>query len=276
MKKNKHNLEQLIKEREQLFFILGPCVIESRDHILFMAEKLKNLAEELDFPLIFKSSFDKANRTSIKSYRGPGLEKGLRILEAVKEKFDLPLLTDIHKPDQAAVAAEVIDILQIPAFLCRQTDLVVAAGETGRFINVKKGQFLDPEDVEHIAKKIESTGNHNIILTERGHKFGYNNLVSDLRSIPIMQNINGHYPVVFDATHSAQMPGGSKTTGGCREYIPHLSRAAVAAGCDGVFMEIHDNPKSAKSDSATQYPLSKVKPLLKQLIQISQITRSKN
>lgn len=272
---NKSNLSNIIKNSEELFFILGPCVIESEDHILRMAEKLKKLAEKLDFPLIFKSSFDKANRTSIASYRGPGLEKGLKILEKVKKRFDLPVLTDIHLPEQAQPVSEVVDILQIPAFLCRQTDIVIAAGETGNFVNVKKGQFLSPYDMKHIVKKIETTNNKNIMLTERGHKFGYNNLISDMCSIPIMKNIEGNYAVVFDATHSAQMPGGSRTTGGKREFIPALSRAAVAAGCDGIFMEVHDNPIEALSDSATQFPLKQVQPLLKKLIKLHELVRSK-
>ena len=273
MSERSSTLKNIIGNDNKLFFILGPCVIESKDHTLFMAEKLKQISQKLKFRLIFKASFDKANRTSISSYRGPGLEGGLKILEAVKEKFDLPLLTDIHQPEQAQPASEVVDVLQIPAFLCRQTDLVIAAGETGNTINVKKGQFLSPYDVQHIVRKIETTHNKNIILTERGHKFGYNNLVSDMRSIPIMQDIEGHYPVVFDATHSAQMPGGSKTTGGCREFIPHLSRAAVAAGCDGIFMEVHDNPVEALSDSATQFPLKSVQELLKLLMEISYVVR---
>ncbi|MCF7886272.1 MAG: 3-deoxy-8-phosphooctulonate synthase [Candidatus Marinimicrobia bacterium] len=268
--------KKIIKDKNNIFFILGPCVIESRDHVLFMAEQLKNISEEIGFPFIFKSSFDKANRTSINSYRGPGIEEGLKILEEVKQNFELPLLTDIHQPAQAVQAADVVNVLQIPAFLCRQTDLVIAAGETGRIINVKKGQFLSPYDVEHIAKKITSTGNKKIIFTERGHKFGYNNLITDIRAIPIMQNMEGQYPVVFDATHSAQMPGGSKTTGGCREFVPHLARAAAAAGCDGVFMEIHDNPKEALSDSATQYPLLQVKSLLQKVVEIGNLVRRNN
>ena len=255
----------------ELFFILGPCVIESRDHILFMAEKLKKLSQKKDFQLIFKSSFDKANRTSVESYRGPGLTEGLEILSEVKEEFELPLLTDIHQPDQAKIAADVVDILQIPAFLCRQTDLVIAAGETGAGINVKKGQFLPPYDMKHVAQKIESTGNENILLTERGHKFGYENLVNDMRAIPIMQKTG--YPVVYDATHSSQKPGGGSTTGGIREYVPHMSRAAVAAGCEGLFLEVHDNPEDALSDSATQYPLEKLEGLLEQLIILNQTAK---
>jgi len=276
MRSSKTNTKKIIKDRDHIFFILGPCVIESRQHIMMMAERLKKLSEKLHFPLIFKSSFDKANRTSIASYRGPGLEEGIKILEEVKAEFEIPVLTDIHIPSQAGPAAEVVDVLQIPAFLCRQTDLLLAAGKTGKSINIKKGQFLAPQDMHHVVKKIETTGNKSIILTERGHKFGYNNLISDMRSIPIMQEVEGNYPVVFDATHSAQMPGGSKTTGGSRNYIPHVSKAAVAAGCDGIFMEVHDNPTEALSDRATQYPLSQVDILIKELIQIGNVTRSKD
>ena len=259
-----------IGNHQPLAFILGPCVIESRDHALRMAEKLKALSEELDFPLIYKSSFDKANRSSIESFRGPGLEAGLAILAEVKQQFGLPILTDIHEPFQAEIAAKVADVLQIPAFLCRQTDLILAAGRTGKVINVKKGQFLAPQDVVNIVRKIESTGNHSILLTERGISFGYGGLIADVRSVPIMQETG--YPVIFDATHSAQIPGGN-VTGGAREFIPHLSRAMVAAGCDGIFMEVHDNVAEAKSDRATQYPLEDLPKLLKELIELGELVR---
>ncbi len=254
-----------------LVYILGPCVIESRDHALFMAEKLKLLAEKLGIPLIFKASYDKANRTSHDSARGPGMEEGLRILAEIKRQFGLPILTDIHEPRQAQTAAEVADVLQIPAFLCRQTDLLLAAARTGRTVNVKKGQFLAPYDVQFMVDKIESAGNHAILLTERGHSFGYGGLVSDVRSIPIMQQTG--YPVIFDATHSAQAPGGS-TTGGDRAYIPHLVRAMTAAGCDGIFMETHDDPEHALSDRATQYPLDKLAGLIREVQQIAELSRS--
>lgn len=256
--------------KNPLVFFLGPCVIESRDHTLFMAEQLADLARRMQFPLVFKASFDKANRTDIDSYRGPGLEKGLQILAEVKEKFGLPLMTDIHEPYQAEPVSAVVDILQIPAFLCRQTDLVVAAARTGRVINVKKGQFLAPSDVKYIVKKIEAVGNQKILLTDRGASFGYSALISDVRAIPIMQATG--YPVIYDATHSAQLPGGM-TTGGERAFIPYHVRAMVAAGCDGIFMEVHDNVNQAKSDRATQYPLDQLPQLLSAAIAISQLVR---
>ncbi|MDD5230270.1 MAG: 3-deoxy-8-phosphooctulonate synthase [Candidatus Marinimicrobia bacterium] len=259
-----------IGERLPLVFILGPCVIESRDHALQMAEKLKILAEKLGFPLIYKSSFDKANRSDINSYRGPGLDEGLKILAEVKKQFDLPILTDIHEPFQAEIAAKVVDVLQIPAFLCRQTDLILAIARTGKVVNVKKGQFVAPHDIIQIVRKIESVGNHSILLTDRGTSFGYGGLVSDVRAVPIMQKTG--YPVIYDATHSAQVPGGN-VTGGAREFIPHLSRAMVAAGCDGLFMEVHDNVDQARSDRATQYPLDKLPELIKQLMELGGLVR---
>ncbi len=253
-----------------LAFILGPCVIESRDHALRMAGQLKELSERLDFPLIYKSSFDKANRSAIDSYRGPGLEKGLGILAEVKQQYGLPILTDVHEPYQATAAAEVVDIIQIPAFLCRQTDLIIAIAKTGKVVNVKKGQFVAPDDIKNIVEKIESVGNYQILLTDRGTSFGYGGLISDIRAVPIMQKTG--YPVIFDATHSAQIPGGN-VTGGAREYIPHLSRAMVAAGCDGVFMEVHDNVAQAMSDRATQYPLAELPRLLQELMQLGELVR---
>jgi 2-dehydro-3-deoxyphosphooctonate aldolase (KDO 8-P synthase) len=252
-----------------LLFILGPCVIESRDHTLFMAERLAEVTGKLKMPLVFKASFDKANRSSLESFRGPGMEKGLEILAAVKAKLGIPILTDIHLPSQAEPVAEVVDILQIPAFLCRQTDLLLAAGKTGKVINVKKGQFIAPQDMQNIVRKIESTGNRNILLTERGTGFGYGGLISDVRAIPIMQQTG--CPVIYDATHSAQIPGG-KTTGGDRQFIPVLARAMVAAGVDGIFMEVHDNVDQALSDRGTQYPLDQLAPLLEELVALRTTT----
>ncbi len=239
--------------------IAGPCVIESRDHSLKMAESIRSITDRLGISFIFKSSFDKANRSATGSYRGPDMDEGLQILADVKKEVGVPVLTDVHLPDQCATVAEVADVLQIPAFLCRQTDLLVAAGETGKTINIKKGQFLAPGKMAHAAEKVASTGNENILLTERGSSFGYG-LVSDLTAIPTMQSSG--YPVIFDATHSAQVPGGEATTGGQREMIPTLAKAAVAAGCDGLFMEVHDNPTDAKSDAATQWPLDQLEALL--------------
>ena len=234
---------------KKLVFIAGPCVIESVDGTMDLAARLVRLAEELDVPLVFKASFDKANRTSVDSYRGPGLHDGLAILREVRDRFHVPVLTDIHEPGQAAIAADFVDILQIPAFLCRQTDLLVAAGETGKAVNVKKGQFLAPEDMGNVIDKITGTGNTRIILTERGASFGYHNLVADMRSLLIMREFG--YPVVFDATHSVQRPGASgKTSGGDGRWAPALARAAVATGVDGVFMETHVNPAEALSDKA--------------------------
>jgi len=254
-----------------LTVIAGPCVIESRDHVLRMAEAVRNLGEETGVPVIFKTSYDKANRSSIHSYRGPGVEDGAAILREIREEFALPVLTDVHEPRQVELIATVADVLQIPAFLCRQTDLVLTIAKTGRVVNVKKGQFLAPWDLEQVIGKITSTGNEQILITERGTSFGYNNLVSDMRSIPIMKQFG--YPVVFDATHSAQLPGGSgDRTGGMREYIPPVARAAVAAGADAVFMEVHDNVDEARSDAATQWPLEKAKDLILQLRRIHEAT----
>lgn len=245
---------------KKLAMIAGPCVIESRESCLDLAGKLVRLAKRLDMPLIFKASFDKANRSSINSYRGPGLFEGLAILQEVKARLGVPLLTDIHEPAQAAIAAEVVDILQIPAFLCRQTDLIVAAAETGKPVNVKKGQFMAPEDMANIINKIEHSGNKKIILTERGASFGYNNLVADMRSLLIMREFG--YPVVFDATHSVQRPGGGGDhTGGDGRWAPALARAAVATGVDGIFMETHVDPTKALSDKANAIPFSEVSAL---------------
>ena len=239
--------------------IAGPCVIESRDHSLKMAEAIRSITDSLGIPFIYKSSFDKANRTAANSFRGTTIDEGLSILSDIKKEINVPVLTDVHLPDQCGLVAEVVDILQIPAFLCRQTDLLIAAGETGKVVNIKKGQFLAPAKMIFAAEKVSSTGNENILLTERGTSFGYD-LVSDMTSIPVMQSSG--YPVVFDATHSSQVPGVDSSTGGQREMIPILAKSAVAAGCDGLFMEVHDNPKLAKSDASTQWPLDQLEELL--------------
>lgn len=257
-----------------LAFMAGPCVIESRELSMKVAERLVEISRDTAAPFIFKASFDKANRTSINSFRGPGLEKGLEILAEVKQTFGLPIVTDIHEPHQAAPVAKVADILQIPAFLCRQTDLLLAAGETGAVVNVKKGQFLAPEDMACVVSKIESTGNRRIILTERGSSFGYHNLVADMRSLLVMREIG--YPVIFDATHSVQRPGGLGTgSGGDGKWAPALARAAVAVGCDGVFMETHPEPAKALSDGANSIPLADIEDLWKKLRAIHEIAAAR-
>ena len=250
--------------------IAGPCVIESQEHVLRMAENIKIITEDIGLPMIFKASFDKGNRSSHTSYRGPGLEEGMRILENVKKSLNVLLTTDIHDATQAKPVAEIVDIIQIPAFLCRQGDLLEAAVATGKTINVKKGQFMAPWDMVNIIDRVKHVGGEKLLLTERGTSFGYNNLVSDMRSIPIMQDLG--VPVVFDTTHSAQQPGGlGKMTGGTRELIPILAKAAVAAGCDAVFMEVHDDPENALSDAATQWPLDKLAALLHSIKHIQQV-----
>ena len=255
-----------------LVFIAGPCVIESRAMALDLAERLTKLAAKLKVKYIFKASFDKANRTSVDSYRGPGIDKGLEILEEIRAKFDVPVLTDIHEPWQAKPVAEVCDVLQIPAFLARQTDLVLAAGETGAVVNVKKGQFMAPEDMAQVIRKLESTGNKRIVLCERGSSFGYRNLVVDMRSLAIMRETG--YPVVMDATHAVQHPGGLGTgSGGDGKYAPLIARSAVAAGVDGVFMETHVNPKVAKSDAANAIKFSEVEKLWRELIAIDGVVK---
>jgi 2-dehydro-3-deoxyphosphooctonate aldolase (KDO 8-P synthase) len=255
-----------------LFFIAGPCVIESEAHAMMMAERLAAIAREFRVPLIFKASYDKANRSSASSFRGPGMKEGLRILGEVKRKTALPILTDIHEASQAAAVAEVCDVIQIPAFLCRQTDLLVAAGKTRRAVNIKKGQFVSPWEMGNAVEKIASTGNEKIIVTERGASFGYQNLVVDVRSFPILRKLG--YPVVFDATHSVQLPGGEgKSSGGQPEFIEPLARAAVAAGVDGVFMEVHDNPSKALSDGANALALEKFRSLAQRLMKISLLVR---
>lgn len=261
-----------IGKQRPLALFCGPCVIESEDQALFSAAFLKSLAEKLQIPLIFKSSYDKANRSSVHSFRGPGLDQGLFILERVKKEFGIPVVTDIHSPMEALAASQVCDVLQIPAFLCRQTDLIVAAGHTGKVVKVKKGQFLAPWDMKNVVEKIASTGNHNIILTDRGTCFGYNNLVSDMRGIPIMQDLG--YPVCFDATHSVQLPGGKgSSSGGQKQFVETLAKSAVAAGCDCIYLEAHPDPANAKSDPDSQIPFDELEGLLRQLIRISQVIR---
>ena len=254
--------------------IAGPCVIETEKSTLWHAEKLQKISAQCKVPLIFKSSFDKANRTSSASFRGPGLRQGLKILKKVKEEFKLPVLSDVHSVEQVREAAQVLDCLQIPAFLCRQTDLLVAAAKTKRAVNVKKGQFLAPWNMEEVIKKIETEGNHNILLTERGSSFGYNNLVVDYRGLDIMRSFG--YPVIFDATHSVQLPGGrGDSSGGDRHYVPALARAALAFGCDGIFLEVHQNPSSAPCDGSNMIPLQSCKELLHTLKALDNFIREK-
>jgi len=255
-----------------LFLIAGPCVIESEDHAIRMAEIIKGVTRSLNFPFIFKASYDKANRTSVKSFRGPGLAEGLRILKKVKDEVHVPVLTDVHETADVAKVAQVADVLQIPAFLCRQTDLIMAAALSERAVNIKKGQFVSPWDMRHAIEKCRAAGNERVFLTERGSSFGYNNLVVDMRSLTIMRKFA---PVVFDATHSVQLPSASHgdedapvASGGQPEFIPVLSRAAVAAGVDGVFMEVHDNPKEAKSDGANALESTKLRAVLKELLAV--------
>src|SRR3984893_8024597 len=255
-----------------LFLIAGPCVIESEKHALFMAEVIKGITRALNVPFIFKASYDKANRTSIRSFRGPGLAEGLRILQKVKDEIHVPVLTDVHDVHDVAKVAEVADILQIPAFLCRQTDLVVAVAMTDRVVNVKKGQFVSPWDMRHVVEKCRQAGNDRVFITERGASFGYNHLVVDMRSLAIMRKFA---PVVFDATHSGQLPSAAEgdgekpaASGGQPEFIPVLSRAAVAAGVDGIFLEVHDNPKEAKSDGANALDTRNLRGVLKELLAV--------
>lgn len=258
-----------------LVLIAGPCVIEGEKECLNTAKDLKEIAFDLDIPLVFKSSYDKANRTSIDSSRGPGIKKGLKILKKIKDKLSLPILSDVHSREEIKDAAAVLDVIQIPAFLCRQTDILIAAAKTKRVINVKKGQFLSPWDVKNIIKKIESANNKKILLTERGVSFGYNNLVADMRAIPIMRGFG--YPVVFDATHSVQLPGGAGTSsGGQREFVSHLARAAAAVGCDAVFMEVHPNPDKALCDGPNMISLDELVPILRQLKEIDNLIKGFN
>ena len=257
----------IIGPGQPLVVMSGPCVIESEEHCLRAAETLKKMFDKHGVQLIFKSSYDKANRSSFHSFRGPGLEEGLRILERVKQEFDLPIVTDIHSPEEARIVGKVCDIIQIPAFLCRQTDLVVAAGETGAVVSVKKGQFLAPWDMENVVNKIIETNNHKIILVDRGTTFGYNNLVSDMRGIPIMQNLG--YPVCYDATHAVQKPGGlGNQSGGDRQFIPIIAKAALAAGANCLFIESHPDPKNALSDASSVMDFKDLNILLPQFKQL--------
>jgi len=266
-------LPQLIKpDSAPLFVIAGPCVIESLDLCVQIAHHLKRTCDALNVPYIFKASFDKANRSANSSFRGPGLEEGLKILHRIKSDLDIPVLTDIHEPNQAAPAAKVADVLQIPAFLARQTDLLIACGQTGKTVNIKKGQFMAPQEMSLAIEKIKSTGNHNIMLTERGTFFGYGRLVNDFTALAIMKDL-GH-PVVFDATHSTQQPAAlGATSGGNPQFTPLLAKAAIATGCvNGLFLECHPDPKSAKSDAATMLALEDVEPLLRDCAEIAKIT----
>ena len=268
MDMNKVKLNKIVwGDGESLPLIAGPCVIENRDLVFKTAEKLKIICEKLKLPFIFKSSYDKANRTSIDSFRGFGIEKGLEILSEVKKEFDVYVLSDVHEISEIKLAKEVLDIIQIPAFLCRQTNLILEAAKTGKVVNIKKGQFLAPDDVNNIVKKAYSMGNENILITERGTSFGYHNLVVDMRSFDIIHKFG--IPVVFDSTHSVQLPGGGgDKSSGQREFVPSLLKAAIAAGCDGIFMETHPDPDKALSDGPNQIPLSEVENLLKDVLRV--------
>jgi 2-dehydro-3-deoxyphosphooctonate aldolase (KDO 8-P synthase) len=256
----------------ELLLIAGPCVIESSEHVMMMARELKKITAEVGVKFVFKASYDKANRSAGDSFRGPGLKAGLQILKQVKDEFALPILSDVHDVTQLAAAAEVLDIIQIPAFLSRQTDLVMEAAQTGRIINIKKGQFSAPEDMRNTMEKVYATGNRQLIFTERGVSFGYHQLVVDMRSLPIMRALGT--PVIFDGTHSVQEPGGlGKTTGGNRRFVPDLCRAAVATGVDGLFLEVHDDPDHAKSDGPNMVELSKLKSLLQTLVKIHKVVQ---
>ena len=265
--------QETISNDKPFMLFAGPCQLESRDHGFMMAEGIKEVCSELDIPFVFKASFDKANRTSASGERGIGLEKSLEIFAEIKQQLDLPILTDVHEVSQCAPVAEVVDVLQIPAFLCRQTDLLLAAGETGKVIKIKKGQFLAPWDMKNVVNKVLSTGNQNILLTERGASFGYNTLVTDLRGLPIMAETG--CPVVFDATHSVQQPGGQGTSsGGQREFVPVLARAAIAVGVSGLFIETHNDPDNAPSDGPNMIPLNELKELLKNLKALDEVVKS--
>jgi 2-dehydro-3-deoxyphosphooctonate aldolase (KDO 8-P synthase) len=268
----------------ELFLIAGPCVIESEEHALQIASAVSVIAAPASVPFIFKASYDKANRTSLQSFRGPGIQEGARILRRIREELKIPTLTDVHEPEQVAQVAEAVDVIQIPAFLCRQTDLLIAAGKSGRAVNIKKGQFVAPWDMQHAVEKVRAAGNDRVFLTERGSSFGYNNLVVDMRSLAIMR---GFAPVVFDGTHSVQLPAANHSTtangqrptatsGGQPEFIPLLARAAVAAGVDGIFLEVHDNPAAAKSDAANALDLKLLPSLLRELLAIHAAAHSTN
>ena len=257
----------------KLILLAGPCVIESYERSLMIGRRTKEIAYKLNIPYIFKASFDKANRSSIKSFRGLGMEEGLKILAAIKAELNVPIVTDIHETYQAEIVAEVADILQIPAFLCRQTDLLVAAAKTGKVVNVKKGQFLSPNEMKNVVAKLEESGTNKILLTDRGTSFGYNNLVVDFRGLPIMRSFG--YPVIFDGTHSVQLPGGAGTSSwGQREFVDYLTRAAAAVGIDGLFLEVHDNPKEALSDGANMIPLDKLEVLLKNVLAVHETVKN--
>ena len=259
---------------DKLTILAGPCAIESQEVLNEVAKGLKEITQRLDINFVFKSSFDKANRSSIDSFRGPGIEKGLEMLLNVKNEFDIPIVTDIHSPEEAELAGKVADILQIPAFLCRQTDLLIAAAKTGKIVNIKKGQFLAPQQMKSLIKKVEDSGNSNICLTERGTTFGYNNLVSDFRAIPIMQEFG--YPIIFDATHSVQLPGGNgDTTGGDRRFVPVLAKSAMAAGANGLFFEVHPNPDEALCDGPNMIALKDAEELFLVCKQIFEIVKKK-
>ncbi|MBA2604333.1 MAG: 3-deoxy-8-phosphooctulonate synthase [Acidobacteria bacterium] len=257
-----------------LLLIAGPCVIEGEEHALGLARAIRQIAARVGMPYVFKASYDKANRTSVRSFRGPGLDDGLRVLRRIREEVGVPILTDIHEPSQAEPVAAVAEVLQIPAFLCRQTDLITAAAATGRVVNIKKGQFMAPADMRHVLRKATATGNHQIIITERGVSFGYNNLVVDMRAFPIMRTF-GH-PVVYDVTHSLQLPGaGDGVTSGQAEFIEPMASAGVAAGVDGVFMEVHERPEDARSDAQNALRLDLLEPLLERLLRIHAIARER-
>jgi len=274
MKKHIVKIDKVkIGAKQPLVFIAGPCVIESEKQALYHAQELVKIAAKVKIPFIYKSSYDKANRTSISSFRGPGLFKGLDILKKIKDNFGVPIISDIHCKEQVEEAVHVLDVIQIPAFLCRQTDLILACAETGKPVNVKKGQFMAPWDMKHVIEKMEAAGNYNILLTERGVSFGYNNLVSDMRALPIMRRFG--YPVIYDATHSVQLPGGlDKSSGGQSEFISCLLKAAVAVGVDGIFLETHRDPSKALSDGANMLSLKDLESLLKQIKQIREVVGS--
>ena len=265
--------EGVVLGRDELVLIAGPCVVESEDHTVQIARALADITRRAGVSLIFKASFDKANRTSLKSFRGPGIEQGLQALERVKREVGVPVLTDIHEPWQAAQAGAVADVLQIPAFLSRQTDLIVAAARTGQTVNLKKGQFLAPMDMRHPVEKVRASGNDRVFITERGFSFGYNNLVVDMRSFPMMRSIGA--PIIFDVTHSLQLPGGGEgVTAGLGQYIEVLASAGVGAGVDGIFLEVHEDPSKAKSDAENALPLARLAPLLDRLKQINAIVKT--
>ena len=264
-----------ISNKGPFTLIAGPCQLENEKHALEMASKLKEITQKLKVGLIYKTSYDKANRTSLKGQRGAGLLKSLPVFDKIKKELDLPILTDVHTPEQCEIVSKHVEVLQIPAFLCRQTDLLVAAAKTGKVINIKKGQFLAPWDMKNVIKKIEDSGNKNILVTERGASFGYNTLVSDMRSLPIMAKFG--YPVVFDATHSVQQPGGmGDKSGGQREFVQYLSRAAIAVGVSAVFIETHQDPDNAPSDGPNMVPLSEMENLLRQLVEIDNLIKNVN